>query len=245
MTRPSGRKTIVLGLDGATWTVLDPLLAAGRLPNLGGLISRGVRAVCRSTTHPVSPIAWSSIATGTNPGKHGIFDFGRRVPGTYRVETISARLQRGRTLWDVAHGAGLACGVFNVPVTYPPRDCGGFMVTSIFTPSNKVCFTHPAELSAELNALVDGYEFASREVYDPDREDAYVESILATIAKREKALDYLLDRTPIDAGMLVYTESDHIQHAAPPPASSACTSGWTRPWGGWWSGSAPRRTCCW
>ena len=234
MNSLGGRKTIVLGLDGAAWSVLDPLLARGRMPNLAGLMARGVRAEALSTTHPVSPVAWSSIATGKNAGKHGIFDFGRRTPGTYRIETVTSRLQRGPALWDVAAAAGLACGVFNVPVTWPPRDTGGFMVTSILTPSTEAGFTYPAELAADLNDVTGGYEIATRDVFDPAEPRPYLDSILATIAKREKALDCLLDRFAIDTGVLVYTESDHVQHklwpdegfpagAAPPwPASGVC-----------------------
>jgi len=217
MSNVPGRNTIVLGLDGATWSILDPLLARGRMPNLAALIARGTRATLLSTTHPVSPIAWSSIATGKNAGKHGIFDFCRRTPGSYRLEAVSSRIQRGPTLWDLTSAAGLRTGVFNVPVTYPAREVNGFLVTCLFTPSNKVCFTHPAELSAELNRLTDGYEFASREVYNPGHERVYVDSILRTLEKREKALDFLLDRCPIDCGMLVYTESDHVQHKLFPP----------------------------
>jgi predicted AlkP superfamily phosphohydrolase/phosphomutase len=86
------------------------------------------------------------------------------------------------------------------------------MVTSIFTPSNRVCFTHPPNLSAELNALVDGYEITTREVFNPGHERAYVDSILRTIDKRQRALDWLLDRHPIDCGILVYNESDTVQH---------------------------------
>jgi len=231
MSRPGGRRTVVLGLDGATWTVLDGLLARGRMPNLASLIARGTRATLLSTTHPVSPLAWSSIATGKNAGKHGVFDFGRRTPGTYRIEAVSSRIQRGPTLWDLASAAGLRCGVFNVPVTYPPRPVNGFLVTSIFTPSNQVCFTHPADLSAELNRLTDGYEFATREVFNPGHERTYVDSILRTLRKREKALDFLLDRHPIDCGMLVYVESDHVQHKLFPPDGFA---GGDPPWP--WSG---------
>jgi len=198
------------------------------MPNLAALAARGVRATLLSTTHPVSPVAWSTIATGKNPGKHGIFDFGRRAPGTYRIETISSRIQRGPTLWDIASAAGLRTGVFNVPVTYPPRKVNGFLVTCLFTPSNKVCFTHPADLSAELNRLTDGYEFASREVFNPGHERVYVDSILRTLVKREKALDFLLDRYPIDCGMLVYTESDHVQHKLFPPDGAA--AGGELPW---------------
>ncbi|MCX5683686.1 MAG: alkaline phosphatase family protein [Planctomycetota bacterium] len=217
MSNVGTRKTFVLGMDGATWSILDPLLARGRMPNLAALVARGTRATLLSTTHPVSPIAWSSIATGKNAGKHGIFDFARRTPGSYRLEAVSSRLQHGPTLWDLTSAAGLRTGVFNVPVTYPPRDVNGFMVTCLFTPSNKVCFTHPADLSAELNRLTDGYEFSTREVFNPGHERAYVDSILRTLDKRRAALDFLLDRHTLDCGMLVYTESDHVQHKLFPP----------------------------
>jgi predicted AlkP superfamily phosphohydrolase/phosphomutase len=227
MSTVPGRKTIVLGLDGATWRILDPLFARGRMPRLAALAARGTRATLLSTTHPVSPVAWSSIATGKNAGKHGIFDFGRRTPGSYHIETVSSRLQRGPTLWDLTSAAGLRTGVFNVPVTYPAREVNGFLVTCIFTPSNKVTFTHPADLSAELNRLTDGYEFATREVFNPGHERMYVDSILRTLEKREKALDFLLDRYPIDAGMLVYIESDHVQHKLFPPDNLA---GGELPW---------------
>jgi len=212
MSPSQPRKTIVIGLDGAPWSVLDPLMARGRLPHLASLAARGTTATCLSTTHPVSPVAWASIATGKNAGKHGIFDFGYRQAGSYRVMTVSGTRVRGPALWDVASAAGRRCGVFNVPCTYPPRPVNGFLVTSIFTPSNRVCFTHPPELSPQLNQLTGGYEFVTREVYSPGRERVYVDSILATAAKREKALDWLLDRYEVDFGMFVYIESDHVQH---------------------------------
>src|SRR5688572_13252617 len=75
----------IIGLDGATWDLAGPFLEAGDMPALAGLVARGASGVLRSTVPPVTFPAWSSFMTGANPGKHGIFDFTRRVPGTYEV----------------------------------------------------------------------------------------------------------------------------------------------------------------
>ena len=117
MTPPNGRRTIVIGLDGVPWTALGPLMARGHMPNLAALAARGASSTCLSPICPMSPIAWSGIATGKNPGKHGVFDWTYRKSGTYDQEIVSSVYQRGPTIWDLASAAGLKAGVFNVPVT--------------------------------------------------------------------------------------------------------------------------------
>ena len=68
-------KVFVLGLDGATWDILGPLADAGDLPNLARLRERGASGVLRSVFPPLSPVAWTGVMTGKNPGKHGVFEF--------------------------------------------------------------------------------------------------------------------------------------------------------------------------
>ncbi|MFQ6119651.1 MAG: alkaline phosphatase family protein, partial [Methanosarcinales archaeon] len=68
-------KTLVIGLDGATFDIIDPLIEEGRLKNIKHLIERGVRGNLKSTIPPLSPVAWTSFSTGKNAGKHGIFSF--------------------------------------------------------------------------------------------------------------------------------------------------------------------------
>src|SRR3954462_14273668 len=77
------RKVIVIGLDGLEPTIVEAMLAAGELPNLARLRSRGGYSRVATTTPAQTPVAWSTFATGTNPGGHGIFDFLRRDPHTY------------------------------------------------------------------------------------------------------------------------------------------------------------------
>jgi predicted AlkP superfamily phosphohydrolase/phosphomutase len=88
-------RVLVIGWDGATFDVLRPWMDAGELPNLARLVEQGVRADMKSTIPPWSFQAWSSFMTGKNPGKHGIYDFFRTPPGTYRLEFVNARRRRG------------------------------------------------------------------------------------------------------------------------------------------------------
>ncbi len=67
LIRPQERKVMIIGLDGADWQVMDPLLKAGRLPALAGLLRRGVRADLRSNTPMLSPLLWTTVATGKAP----------------------------------------------------------------------------------------------------------------------------------------------------------------------------------
>jgi predicted AlkP superfamily phosphohydrolase/phosphomutase len=93
--RPAARsKVVVIGLDGATFDLLDPWLSAGELPNLKGLMDRGVWGPLTSVYPIISPVAWTCAATGVNPGKHGIYGFERpdpEVPGAQLLYTSEQR----------------------------------------------------------------------------------------------------------------------------------------------------------
>src|SRR5947208_3650722 len=72
---------LIIGLDGATWRVLEPWARAGRLPHLAGLMARGSWGTLRSTVPALTLPAWSSLTTGRNPGAHGVFAFRRLTSG--------------------------------------------------------------------------------------------------------------------------------------------------------------------
>ncbi|MEE8580766.1 MAG: alkaline phosphatase family protein, partial [Myxococcota bacterium] len=82
---PLRSSALVLALDGASFDVIRPLAAAGRLPNLARWMKQGSALPLRSTTPPVTFPAWSSFLTGLEPGRHGIFDFTQKLPGRYRL----------------------------------------------------------------------------------------------------------------------------------------------------------------
>jgi predicted AlkP superfamily phosphohydrolase/phosphomutase len=142
------KKVIVIGLDGLEPTTVEALLAAGRLPNLEKLVSRSGLARVATTYPAQTPVAWSTFATGTNPGGHGIFDFLRRDPQTYLPDNglnryehknplLSPRavnLRRGVPVWEHLSGAGVGSVVLRCPCTYPPDQLRGRMLSGMGVP---------------------------------------------------------------------------------------------------------------
>lgn len=141
-------KVIVIGLDGLEPRIARPLIEAGKLPNLARLKQSGGFSTVATTTPAQTPVAWSSFATGTNPGGHGIFDFISRDPKTYlpdlalnRYEQKSAFLppravnrRRGTTVWELLSQAGIASVVLRCPCTYPPDNIRGRMLAGMGVP---------------------------------------------------------------------------------------------------------------
>src|SRR5712692_5834544 len=99
---------------------MQPMMMEGRLKNFSKLAQSGATGKLESTILPLSATAWNTFATGKNPGKHGIFDFSRRVEGTYKQVPTTALDRGARTLWQYASDAGQRCCIVNVPLTYPP-----------------------------------------------------------------------------------------------------------------------------
>ena len=71
----TNQKTLLIGLDGATWKIINPLIEKGKLPNIKSLMDNGSHGILMSDEKMVSPSVWTSILTGKNPQKHGILDF--------------------------------------------------------------------------------------------------------------------------------------------------------------------------
>src|ERR687893_1405484 len=92
--RSAIKKVMVIGLDGLEPKIVEPMLAAGELPNLARLRAQGGFARVATTSPAQTPVAWSSFATGTNPGGHGIFDFIRRDPKTYLPDIALNRYEQ-------------------------------------------------------------------------------------------------------------------------------------------------------
>src|SRR5215470_2793630 len=145
-------KLLVIGLDGASFNVLDPLIDRGHLPNIANLISKGSRANLETTFPPITAVAWSSFMTGKNPGKHGIFEFVRRDKASDREVAVNASFRHGKAMWDLLGNAGQSVIVHNFPCTYPPRKVHGILISDFMTPRDRRDYTYPSELLDEIEA---------------------------------------------------------------------------------------------
>ena len=125
-------RVLVIGIDGGTFDLIQPWAEAGDLPNLSQLLAEGVHGPLESTLPPVTAPAWTTFATGKNPGKHGVFDFIRPTGGEF--DMINATSIRAPTLWQILSEADRTVGVMNVPVTYPPSKVNGFVIGGMLSP---------------------------------------------------------------------------------------------------------------
>lgn len=156
-TGPSAdRKALIIGLDGATFDVMDPLLAAGQLPNLGRLMHEGAWGRLRSTLPPNSAPAWTAFLTGKNPGHHGLLNFRYLDPSTYSGYSspfASTVAFVGQTFLDGLGQAGKGVVAHGVPMTYPAWSVRGVMVSGYPTPDRKRAYTYPLQLSEEMGRI--------------------------------------------------------------------------------------------
>jgi len=138
----------VIGLDGLDPRITEGLLARGALPHLARLREAGGFAPVATTYPAQTPVAWSTFATGTNPGGHGIFDFIRRDPATYHPDLALNRyeqkspflppnavnLRGGTPVWEILGKAGIPSVVLRCPCTYPPDRLKGRMLSGMGVP---------------------------------------------------------------------------------------------------------------
>jgi predicted AlkP superfamily phosphohydrolase/phosphomutase len=175
-----GYRTLLLGLDGVTFDVVDPLLAEGRMPALARLIARGVRAPLRSTCPPVSAPAWVTFLTGKQPGKHGVFNFqnvdGRRYSG-FNETLVNSSYFAGDTLLDYLGAlGGLRTLAYRVPMTFPAWDVPNTVVVAgPPVPDRRRAYARPVAVEAELGpaSLLSHDELAAAQrACDVERIDA-------------------------------------------------------------------------
>jgi predicted AlkP superfamily phosphohydrolase/phosphomutase len=218
MTRP----VLVLGLDGATFDVLDPLLAAGRLPHLARLLGAGARAALESTVPPVSFPAWSSFATGLDPGAHGLFDFTQKLPGRYRIRFTNATDRTGTTLFGHASAGGRRVLALGMPATFPPELVDGLLVAGFDAPVSTGSSARAASDPALYEAIAERTGPWMRADLDESASEAgwherAADRLVARVGEKQafalEALSQLraAGRAP-DLVCVVFSESDTVAH---------------------------------
>jgi predicted AlkP superfamily phosphohydrolase/phosphomutase len=212
---PESKKVFVLGLDGATFDVLKPLAEGGRLPNIAALMRGGVHAKLNSTILHHSAPAWTSFATGKNPGKHGIIGFTKIQRNTYKVGLVNGASNRARTMWQHLSELGKDVIVVNVPITYPPRAVRGVMVSGLDTPSTKTAFTYPPEVKDEILRVSPDYKInlhLGGYLHNDRRRLQALEIMAAATRARAKAVIHLMTHHPWDFFAVRFNSPDNAQH---------------------------------
>jgi predicted AlkP superfamily phosphohydrolase/phosphomutase len=150
-------RLLLLGLDGATWTTLDPMRRRGLMPCLDALLARSAHGTLRSTIPPMTSAAWTTMMTGCGPARHGVFDHRYFDIGAGRMRVNHAGRVRVPTFWQLLSDAGRTVVSLNVPVTYPPPRVKGLVVAGIDAPHLDAALASNPEFARRLRDEAPAY----------------------------------------------------------------------------------------
>ena len=129
---PGKRRILLIGWDAADWRHIDPLLEAGMMPVLAGMIARGVRGNLASLMPMVSPMLWTTIATGKTADAHGVHGFVEADPSGKGVRPWSSLSRRGKAVWNILHQEGWRCSTVGWWASHPAEPLRGTVVSNLF-----------------------------------------------------------------------------------------------------------------
>lgn len=150
-------RLVILGLDGATWTVFDPMRRRGLMPNLDALLNRSAHGILRSTIPPVTSAAWTTMQTGCGPARHGVFDHRYYDAEAGRMKVNHSGRVRVPTFWHLLSHAGRSVVSLNLPATYPPLPVRGVVVSGMDAPHLDAALSGAPKFARRLRAEVPDY----------------------------------------------------------------------------------------
>lgn len=235
-------RTLFIGMDGATFTVLDDLTKPGEggpvMPFLARVLAGGARAKLRSTPNPLTPPAWVSMMTGRTPGHHGVFDFIRAEERGNDVffTLYDARDCRVETIWSIASRQGKRIAALNFPFTAPPAsDLNGFVVPGFVPWRHLRRNSHPSNVYDRLKTIPGfnpqelAWDFeqekqSGNELSDADREQ-WISYHLPREQQWFKVAEYLMREEAPELMAILFDGVDKLQHQAWPYVDPALQTG--------------------
>jgi len=216
---PSSR-ALVIGIDGATWDLLNPLIDSGMLPNIARLRDAGSWGILESTIPPVTASAWSSFYTGRTPGNHGVFDFRRRMGSDSMTRRwVTSGAIHGPKLWEILNAQNKKTGLVNLPLTFPPVEVNGYMIGGMPVPPARDDIALPSGLIDEIKRETGGYisdvdllRGESPDVNDPEKCFEFTKQVYRAVESRGSATRYLIEKYPTDFTFLVFVVPDRLCH---------------------------------
>lgn len=233
MTEPRTKKVLLIGWDAADWKVINPIMDAGFMPTLNRLVNEGVIANLATLDPPLSPMLWTSIATGKTADQHGILGFVQPDAETGGIKPVLGSSRKVRALWNILSHEGLKTSVVGWWPSHPAEPINGAMVSNFFQqavtpygepwpvtkgavhpPSLETRLAkfrvHPAEITATM--LQQFVPFLHEVDQEKDKRLATIANILAHAATVQAAATLLMDDYPWDFMAVYFDAIDHFGH---------------------------------
>jgi len=227
------RNVLLIGWDAADWKVINPLIDAGRMPNVQRLVENGVMGHISTLHPPLSPMLWTSIATGKRPFKHGIHGFSEPTPDGRFIQPITNLSRKSKALWNILQQNGLCSIVIGWWPSHPAEPISGVTASDHYHRAHQPLdkgwpllanAVHPPRLLETLADLrihpdlltpdmVEPFIPLGREVdQDKDKRLAGCMRTLAECVSIHSAATWLLDNEPWDFFAVYYDAIDHFCH---------------------------------
>lgn len=207
--RMDKKKVLIIGIDGATFDIVGPLVRKGALPNIARLMDSGAHGTLKATMPVLSPVSWTSFSTGVDPGNHGIFDFLVRAEGTYDLTPAVSSRRLVKPVWKVASELGKKAVVLNVPATFPPDEVNGFMISGEPTPFHDERVVSPPGFFKDLSDKF-GKDCLVPPMFKHRR--VSVEDLVSSVSRWTDVALFAMQKLDWDLFTVVYTASDTVQH---------------------------------
>jgi predicted AlkP superfamily phosphohydrolase/phosphomutase len=135
--QPLTRKLLLIGWDAADWKAIHPLIDAGKMPTLKRLVEHGTIGNLASLDPPLSPIMWTSIATGKTADKHGVLGFTQPRPDGKGIQPILASSRKTKAMWNILMQQGLSCHVIGWWPSHPAERLNGVCISNFYHHANR------------------------------------------------------------------------------------------------------------
>lgn len=200
------QKLVIIGIEGASYDLMTSLMNENKLPNISKLLKNGTIVNLTSEVPIVSPVTWTSFATGVNPGKHGVFGWQQCDPYTYDTYIPLSTDIKEKTFWKILSDNGKKIVIINMYLTYPPEEVNGTIISGMPSP---YLVTYPQNLTDELQK--EGYKMEAKGYIDTPK-DEFLDDLYNTTEKRTQTALKLMKSEKWDLFFVLFTEIDRIQH---------------------------------
>lgn len=201
------KKLIIIGLDGARLDIIEKWIKEGFLPNMKRMLKKGVSGHLKTVFPPHSMLAWTSFMTGKNPGKHGIYNTQLQIPGSYKLMVPNSTDIQAETIYEILSENGLFTGFINIPLTYPPKEINGVIISSWLSPPF-TNYTYPKNVFKKLKEI--GYKIQPKSLHK--EEEDFIEELYETTEKRFETIKWFLKNHDWNLLAVLITGTEHMHH---------------------------------
>lgn len=203
-------KVLVVGLDGACWDLIEEWIEMGELPNIKKLRENGVWGKLKSSIPPITCPAWKCFSTGKNPGKLGVYWWNEIDMDKKEVRPASAKKFKSKEIWDYLNEQGIKTGIIGMPLTYPPKEVNGFMISG-----GPTCelngYTYPFELQGFIEKKYD-FRPHPKLVSSLKKDSGLTEEIIRKIKLNFEVFEGLIENSKIHFGLVTTFYLNWLQH---------------------------------